>query len=124
MMTMMAPMMDMMKKKMGKRRYAQIVRTMGPMMAGMMNNGGGMGGGMGGMMGGNMAANYGGMGSGYGGAGGGGYGVTPTEMTSPDYGGGMPVNAGGFDVGQLSGMGGMEQLMSNGTIQSLVGMAS
>jgi hypothetical protein len=50
MMTQMAPMLEMMKAKMGKRRFAQMMQTMGPMMGGMM--GGDGGGGFGGMMGG------------------------------------------------------------------------
>jgi hypothetical protein len=47
-MAQMAPMLEMMKAKMGKRRFAQMMQTMGPMMEG---GGGGM---MGGMGGGNM----------------------------------------------------------------------
>ena len=50
MMTQMAPMLEMMKAKMGKRRFAMMMQTMGPMMSGMMEGGGG--GGLGGMMGG------------------------------------------------------------------------
>ena len=49
MMTQMAPMLEMMKAKMGKRRFAMLMQTMGPMMSRMMENGGG---GLGGMMGG------------------------------------------------------------------------
>jgi hypothetical protein len=49
MMTQMAPMLNMMKAKMGKRRFGQMMQTMGPMMSGMMENGGG---GFGGMTGG------------------------------------------------------------------------
>lgn len=48
MMTQMAPMLEMMKAKMGKRRFAMLMQTMGPMMSRMMENGGGgMGGGFG-----------------------------------------------------------------------------
>jgi len=43
MMTQMAPMLEMMKAKMGKRRFAMLMQTMGPMMSQMMQ-GGGMGG--------------------------------------------------------------------------------
>ena len=44
MMTQMAPMLEMMKAKMGKRRFAMMMQTMGPMMSGMMDgSGGGMG---------------------------------------------------------------------------------
>ena len=49
MMTQMAPMLEMMKAKMGKRRFAALMQTMGPMMSRMMEGGGG---GLGGMMGG------------------------------------------------------------------------
>ena len=52
MMTQMAPMLEMMKAKMGKRRFAMMMQTMGPMMSGMMEGGrrhfGGMMGGGGG----------------------------------------------------------------------------
>ena len=40
MMQQMAPMLEMMKAKMGKRRFAKLMQTMGPMMSGMMENGG------------------------------------------------------------------------------------
>ena len=46
MMTQMAPMLEMMKAKMGKRRFAMMMQTMGPMMSRMMENGGGGFGGM------------------------------------------------------------------------------
>jgi hypothetical protein len=49
MMTQMAPMLEMMKARMGKRRFAMMMQTMGPMMGQMMEGGGG---GLGGMMGG------------------------------------------------------------------------
>jgi hypothetical protein len=49
MMTQMAPMLEMMKAKMGKRRFGAMMQTMGPMMGRMMENGGG---GFGGMLGG------------------------------------------------------------------------
>ncbi len=49
MMTQMAPMLEMMKAKMGKRRFAMMMQTMGPMMSRTMEGGGG---GLGGMMGG------------------------------------------------------------------------
>jgi hypothetical protein len=48
MMTQMAPMLEMMKARMGKRRFAALMQTMGPMMGQMMEGGGG--GGFGGMM--------------------------------------------------------------------------
>ena len=50
MMTQMAPMLDMMKAKMGKRRFGMMMQTMGPMMSKMMEGGGG--GGLSGMLGG------------------------------------------------------------------------
>ena len=59
MMTQMAPMLEMMKARMGKRRFGMMMQTMGPMMGQMMEGGGG--GGLGGMMGG---GGLGGMGGG------------------------------------------------------------
>ena len=47
MMTQMAPMLEMMKAKMGKRRFGMLMKTVGPMMSRMMQ-GGGMGGAFGG----------------------------------------------------------------------------
>jgi hypothetical protein len=44
MMTQMAPMLEMMKAKMGKRRFGMMMQTMGPMMSKMMDGGGGFGG--------------------------------------------------------------------------------
>ena len=41
MMTQMAPMLEMMKAKMGKRRFGMMMQTMGPMMSRMMDGGGG-----------------------------------------------------------------------------------
>src|SRR5207253_10020964 len=48
MMTQMAPMLEMMKAKMGKRRFGMMMQTMGPMMSQMMEGGGGFGGMLGG----------------------------------------------------------------------------
>ena len=59
MMTQMAPMLEMMKAKMGKRRFGMMMQTMGPMMSQMMEGGGGDFGGMlggGGMPGGGGAS--------------------------------------------------------------------
>jgi len=41
MMTQMAPMLEMMKARMGKRRFGMLMQTMGPMMSQMMEGGGG-----------------------------------------------------------------------------------
>ena len=41
MMTQMAPMLEMMKAKMGKRRFGMLMQTVGPMASRMMQNGGG-----------------------------------------------------------------------------------
>jgi len=75
MMTQMAPMLEMMKAKMGKRRFGMMMQTMGPMMSRMMDNGGGFGGMMGGMPsgggGGFAGGQFGGMSGGFGGMGGG-----------------------------------------------------
>jgi hypothetical protein len=61
MMTQMAPMLEMMKAKMGKRRFAALMQTMGPMMSRMTENGGG---GLGGLMGGGGIPSFGGGGTG------------------------------------------------------------
>ena len=64
-MAQMAPMLEMMKAKMGKRRFAMLMQTMGPMMSRMMEGGGGFGGmgmmGGGGNIGGMIPGGYGGM---------------------------------------------------------------
>ena len=49
MMTETAPMLEMMKARMGKRRFGKMMQTVGPMMSQMMEGGGG---GFGGMLGG------------------------------------------------------------------------
>ena len=66
MMTQMAPMLEMMKAKMGKKRFAMLMQTAGPMMANMMEGGGGFGGlgggggfgGFGGLGGGGISSGY------------------------------------------------------------------
>ena len=53
-----APLLEMMKKKMGKKRFAKLMQTMGPMMSNMMSGQGGFGGGgFGGFNGGNFDMN-------------------------------------------------------------------
>jgi hypothetical protein len=85
-----------MKAKMGKRRFAMLMQTMGPMMSRMMENGGG---GLGGMMGG------GGMGGGLaGGNFGGGYGAPNYGGYAPMGGGTMPMGIGGMGGGDIMGM--------------------
>lgn len=89
MMTQMAPMLEMMKAKMGKRRFAMLMQTMGPMMSRMMENGGGgiggmMGGGLGGLGGGNLGGGFG----------------------APNYGGYTPMGGGGYMPTGLGGVGG------------------
>ena len=81
MMTQMAPMLEMMKAKMGKRRFATMMQTMGPMMGRMMEGGGGLSG-LGGMMGG------GGIPGGFGG------GYVPE---------GYGISTGGMNIGGLGG---------------------
>jgi hypothetical protein len=56
--TQMAPMLEMMKAKMGKRRFAMMMQTMGPMMSRMMEGGGGLGGMMGGGIPGGLSGRY------------------------------------------------------------------
>jgi hypothetical protein len=62
MMTQMAPMLEMMKAKMGKKRFAMLMQTAGPMMANMMEGGGGgfggLGGGFGGFSGGGITSGH------------------------------------------------------------------
>jgi hypothetical protein len=86
MMTQMAPMLEMMKAKMGKRRFGMLMQTMGPMMSQMMEGGGG---GFGGMLGG------GGIPGGFGGDG---------AAFAPD-GYGIGLGGGNF-TGMLGGSGG------------------
>ena len=88
MMTQMAPMLEVMKAKMGKRRFAMMMQTMGPMMSGMMDGGGGSG--FGGMMGG------GGMPGG----------MIPGGMGMGGYGGGDVMGM----MGGMGGMGGGEMM--------------
>ena len=95
MMTQMAPMLEMMKAKMGKRRFAMLMQTMGPMMSRMMENGGGFGGITGGNFGGGFGApNYGGY----------------TPMGGSGY---MPTGmgfGGGDIMGMLGGSGGADMM--------------
>ena len=84
MMTQMAPMLNMMKAKMGKRRFGMMMQTMGPMMSRMMQNGGG---------------GFGGIPGGFGGG---------TTYAADGY--GTSMGGGGF-TGMLGGGGGSE-LMS------------
>ena len=103
MMTQMAPMLEMMKAKMGKRHFAMMMQTLGPMMSGMMDGGGGSG--FGGMMGG--GAIPGGMGGmipgGYGG-------MIPGGMGMGGYGGGDVMGMmGGMSGGEMMSM--IPQLM-------------
>jgi hypothetical protein len=88
MMTQMAPMLEMMKAKMGKRRFGMMMKTMGPMMSQMMENGGG------GIPGGGIPGGF-----------GGGYGYAPEG-----YGMGMGMGGGGDIMGMLGGGGGGEMM--------------
>jgi len=109
MMTQMAPMLEMMKAKMGKRRFGMLMQTMGPMMSQMMEGGGGFGG----MMGGGIPGGFGGGGI-PGGFGGGGAAYAPAGY-------GMGMGGGGDFMGMLGGGGGGE-LMS--MIPQLMRMAN
>jgi hypothetical protein len=108
MMTQMAPMLEMMKAKMGKRRFAQMMQTMGPMMSRMMD-----GGGLGGMMGGGGIP---GLGGGIPGGLGGGVSAAPES-----YGGGLGGFGGGDIMGMLGGGGGGELM---GMIPQIMRMAN
>ena len=88
MMTQMAPMLEMLKAKMGKRRFGMMMQTMGPMMSKMMD---GSGGGFGGMPGGGIPGGL-----------GGGAGFAPESI-----GAGM---GGGDIMGMLGGSGGGEMM--------------
>ncbi|MFK4491101.1 hypothetical protein [Bradyrhizobium sp. USDA 336] len=96
MMTPMAPMLEMMKAKMGKRRFAMLMRTMGPMMSRMMENGGG---GLGGLMGG--GGNF-----------GGGFSAPIYGGYAPMGGGIMPVGIGSMGGGDIMGMLGGSDMMA------------
>jgi hypothetical protein len=86
MMTQMAPMLNMMKAKMGKRRFAALMQTMGPMM-GADGGGAGSFGGLGG--GGGIPGDLGGMlGGGDGGGMGGRMSMIPQIMQMANFGGG------------------------------------
>ena len=118
MMTQMAPMLEMMKAKMGKRRFAMMMQTMGPMMSRMMEGGSGMGGMMGGGgfggMGGGIPADVGGMiPGGYGG-------MIPGGMGGMIP-GGMGGYGGGDIMGMMGGMGGGEMM---GMIPQLMRMVN
>jgi hypothetical protein len=106
MMTQMAPMLEMMKAKMGKRRFGMMMQTMGPMMGQMMEGGGGMGG-----MGGGIPGGLGGM-LGGGGVASGGEGYIPQ---------GLGMGGGGDIMGMLGGGGGGELM---GMIPQLMRMAN
>jgi hypothetical protein len=89
MMTQMAPMLNMMKAKMGTRRFAALMQTMGPMMGQMMGPDGGGGGSFAGLGGGGGIPS--GLGSMLGGGDGGGMGgmmsMIPQIMQMAKFGG-------------------------------------
>jgi len=91
-----APMFEMMKHTMGKKRYGAMMRKMGPMMARMGNNGGGSGGGFG------EAATGGGEAGGFdlGGFSGGSFG----GFSGGDFGGIANMFGSGGGMGDLMGM--------------------
>ncbi len=112
MMTQMAPMLNMMKTKLGKKRFGMLMQTMGPMMSKMMDGSGGFSGmnfgGLGGM-------NFGSPGGGAGPA----YVGTPSiggDSTTTYAGGGLPFIDGGdgSNTGSMIGM--LSQLMSLGNM--------
>jgi hypothetical protein len=83
-------MLEMMKAKMGKRRFAMLMQTMDPMMSRMMENGGGMSGMMGG--------------AGFDGG-------IPIGGAMGGYGGYLPSGMGGGDImGMLGGAGGGDMM--------------
>jgi hypothetical protein len=102
MMTQMAPMLEMMKAKMGKRRFGILMQTMGPMMSQMMEGGGGFGGMLGG---GGIPGGFGGGGAGF---------------ALEGY--GMGMGGGGGDIMGMLGGGGGGEMMS--MIPQLMRMAN
>jgi hypothetical protein len=88
-----APIFEMMKQKMGKKRYAAMMRKMGPMMARMGNNGNGYGGGFG-------AAPTGGRGFDFGGFSAGDF----DGYSGGDFGGIANMFGSGRGMGDLRGM--------------------
>ena len=107
MMQQMAPMLEMMKAKMGKRRFAKLMQTMGPMMSGMMENGG-----LDGMMGGGGFGAPGFAARGFG---------TPNYATPGFESQGLvPDNPAGFGAG---GMGGFDAGQMMAMIPQLVSLA-
>jgi hypothetical protein len=112
MMTQMAPMLNMMKAKMGKKRFGALMQTMGPMMSKMMDGSGGFGGmNFGGFGGGNLGSFSSGNTAPYAGTPsiGGNYGTTYAGGGLPFIGGG-----GGFNAGDMMSM--IPQLMSLATM--------
>jgi hypothetical protein len=106
-MTQFAPMLEMMKAKMGKRRFGMMMQTMGPMMSRMMENGGGFGGGIPGGFGGSIPGGF--SGDGIGGAA-----FAPQGYGISSFGGG--------DFSGMLGSGGGGELM--GMIPQLMRMAN
>jgi hypothetical protein len=106
MMTQMAPMLEMMKAKMGKRRFAMLMQTMGPMMSRMMEGGGMGAGGFGGTMAGGSGVAPGGYG---------GYTPDAPAMSGALAGGlgsGLGGGLGGGDVMGMLGSGGGQDIMA------------
>lgn len=94
-----APMLEMMKAKMGKKRFAMLMQTAGPMMSNMMEGGGG---GLGGMLGGGGL----GGGGGIGGLGG----ISPAGFGG-DLGGDLGGFGGGGDIMGMIGGSGMVAML-------------
>lgn len=100
MMTQFAPMLEMMKAKMGKKRFGMLMQTMGPMMAKMMDGGGGFGGmNFGSIMGGGIM----------------GGGMTPGVSGFGD----TPLASGGGFTNALGGFGGSEMMSMIPQLMSL-----
>ena len=100
MMTQFAPMLEMMKAKMGKKRFAALMQTMGPMMSNMMEGGGG---GLGGMLGGGGFGNSMTMGGDLGQFSGGGGGDFMSMMGSSGMTAMLPQMMGMINTGTRSG---------------------
>jgi len=114
MMTQMAPMLNMMKAKMGKKRFGMLMQTVGPMASKMMDGSGGFGGlgGFGGGLGG------GGLGGGLGGFTGTGFSTGGDVSGFATQAGGFPTSFGGNG---LAGFGGGELMAMIPQLISLAG---
>ncbi len=103
MMTQMAPMLNMMKAKMGKKRFGMLMQTMGPMMSKMMDGSGGFGG-----------MNLGGLGGG----------SAPAYVGTPSIGGDYTATYAGGGLPFVGGVDGFNATDMMSMIPQLMGLAN